>query len=177
MPGPLRLLDRPAFATLTVESDRPERTTPVTPSSPLRLVVSGLAAGVIGGALHQSAAALVDPAYLQSATWSTVLAELQIGAVAGIALAFLYGRIPGGFAARAAAFALLMTLARFVPPLADPAADFTGTLFVRQLVLNGAFAIGCAFVLRQALELALPMANMPRRADEFHDDPAGAHGH
>lgn len=149
----------------------------MTPSSPIRLIVSGLAAGLIGGALHQAAAALVDPAYLQSATWSAVLGELQIGAVAGIVLAFLYGQIPGGFAARAAAFALLMTLVRFVPPLADPTADFTGNLLVRHLVLNGAFAIGCAFVLRQALELALPMANMPRCADEFHDDPAGAHGH
>lgn len=149
----------------------------MTPSSPVRLVVSGLSAGLIGAALHQSAAALVDPAYLQTAAWGDVLGQLRIGAVAGVVLAFLYGLIPGGFAARAVAIALLMTIARFVPPLADAVADFNGTLLVRHLVLNGAFAVGCAFVLRQSLELALPMANMPRRADEFHDDPAGAHGH
>lgn len=148
----------------------------MTPSSPLRNVVVGFAAGLIGGALHQAAAALVDPAYLQTASWTVVLGKLQAGAVWGVAFAFLYRIIPGGYLSRVVALALLTTIARFTV-FADPAMAFTGSMLAKSLSLNTVFAVACVFVLRQAFELALPMAEMARRAEEFYDDPAGAHEH
>lgn len=134
--------------------------------TPMRIVISGTAAGALGAGMHAAVLALIESGFLEAATWQGMLGRLGIGAVGGIVLAAALRAIPGGFRGHAAAGSVGAWIV----------AAIGGSLGAATLVAGLAWGVVAAFVAGQSLGLALPNANMGRRAEEFSDDPAGAHG-
>ena len=139
-----------------------------------RMIATGIVAGAIGAAINSAAlAVMLYEAGLANLSWMDLLGRIGAGAVWGVGFAFAYPWLPKSFIAKVVFAAALTTAVAWMFVLPAKGIAFSGAIAVRSLVANTVYGVVTMFVLHQVY-LALPDANMGRRAEDFQDNPSGA---
>lgn len=139
-----------------------------------KAIVTGIVAGLLGAAVACAFLALVRPGFAGSTSYTVLGQWLLLGAAGGITFALAYPRLPGGYWIKVLIAALVTTAAAWVVIFPAQEITFTATVAAQSVAANAVWGVVAMFVLRQALELALPPWRPQRRAEEFSDNPGGA---
>ncbi len=137
--------------------------------SPLRIVVTGIAAGLLGAGLNSSVVALMGG----DTSAQILLGRMGYGAAWGVLFCLVYPFLPRNFVAQVIAAATATTAVAWIIVMPAKGVPFSAAVAAQSVAANTAYGLMCMFVLHQA-HLALPMVNMDRRAEQFSDNPSGA---